>query len=187
MHHYRDPLPRAARRAAHRIRARRAVVVALAPRPRPRSYALRSEATAYKSLRTCHEHVSHMLTGRFRSSECAPHHFERYVRSIPASRAAAPTSLSTVRASSARRSFGCMLSGSSPISSRKTVPPSAASMAPARGAAGVVLSTLAWRVEVLGLRSHEDVTCSGRIDRDGDRLRTRKQNRQLLRGLCFGT
>ena len=49
-----------------------------------------------------------------------------------------------MRDSSTRSSLGCSSSGSSPISSRKIVPPSAASNAPARAATAPVNAPRAW-------------------------------------------
>ena len=55
-----------------------------------------------------------------------------------------PPTRCTSRSSSARRSFGCRSSGSSPISSRNTVPPSAASKAPRRAAWAPVNEPFSW-------------------------------------------
>ena len=50
----------------------------------------------------------------------------------------------TSRASSTRSSFGCSGSGSSPISSRNSVPPSASSNAPARARSAPVKAPRSW-------------------------------------------
>lgn len=71
----------------------------------------------------------------------------------------------TSRFSSTRRSLGCRSAGRSPISSRKTVPPCAASNAPTRSAAAPVKAPLTWPKSSLSTSSRESAAQS--ITRNG--------------------